>query len=483
VTALVPGGTTPPRRPDGAVSQLNRTVSAAELVDRALSIANLPSVVRVEERTEANLRWANNALTTNGEMRSRRLAVTATAPVDGGTAVGTVTRQIQDLDGVAPIVAAAEAIASSGPPAEDAMPLVDGEPAAGWDAEPAGTSIEVLSDVADALGAAFGKARNLGQLLFGFAEHVVTTTYLGSSTGLRRRGVQPTGRLEFNAKSSDLTASAWAGAATRDFTDLDVAAMHGDLTTRLGWAVNRIDLPPGRYETLLPPCAVADLLIYLHWTAGARDAEEGRNAFSAGDGRTKIGERLSELPIRLRSDPYHAGLECLDFVADTSTMQGTSLAFDGGAPIAPIDWISDGVLRDLVRNRGEAARTGQVATPPADNLIMDGAGTASLADMIASTERGLLLTTLWYIREVDPERLLLTGLTRDGVYLIENGTISGAVNNFRFNESPIELLGRLTEVGASEPTLCREWNDYVNRTAMPTIRVPDFNMSTVSQAS
>ena len=146
----------------------------------------------------------------------------------------------------------------------------------------------------------------------------------------------------------------------------------------------------------------------------------------------------------------------------------------------PTTWISEGVLRELVRNRGQAARTGLAATPPADNLIMDGGGAASLAEMIAATNRGLLLTCLWYIREVDPERLLLTGLTRDGVYLIEDGEIVGAVNNFRFNESPIELLGRLTEVGASEKTLCREWNDYVNRTAMPPIRVPDFNMSTVS---
>jgi predicted Zn-dependent protease len=106
-----------------------------------------------------------------------------------------------------------------------------------------------------------------------------------------------------------------------------------------------------------------------------------------------------------------------------------------------------------------------------------------LEEIIASTERGLLLTCLWYIREVDPERLLLTGLTRDGVYLIENGRVSGAVNNFRFNESPLELLGRISEVGRTEKVLCREWNDFFNRTEMPPIRVPDFNMSTVSQAS
>ena len=458
-------------------------VVTAELVERALALASLPCVVRAEERTEANLRWANGALTTNGEMHSRTLTVTATAPVEGGIAVGTVTRQIQSLDGVGAVVSTAEALASSGPPAEDAMPLVTGTASPGWDAEPAATSIDVLTGVAAELGSAFTRAAELGQLLFGFAEHIVTTTYLGTSTGVRRRGVQPSGRLEFNAKTADLGSSAWVGAATRDFTDVDVAAMHAELTTRLGWAARRVELPPGRYETLLPPGAVADLMIYMHWTASARDAEEGRNAFSAGEGRTKIGERLSELPIRLRSDPYYPGLECPPFVDSTMTMQGTSVAFDGGDEIVPIDWISNGVLRELVRNRGQAARTALAPTIPADNLIMDSGGAASLAEMIAATERGLLLTTLWYIREVDPERLLLTGLTRDGVYLIEGGQIVGAVNNFRFNESPIELLGRLTEVGASEKTLCREWNDYVNRTAMPPIRVPDFNMSTVSQAS
>jgi Predicted Zn-dependent proteases and their inactivated homologs len=112
---------------------------------------------------------------------------------------------------------------------------------------------------------------------------------------------------------------------------------------------------------------------------------------------------------------------------------------------------------------------------------MDGAG-PGLDEMIASTERGLLLTCLWYIREVDPQTLLLTGLTRDGVYLVEGGRVIGAVNNFRFNESPIDLLGRVSEVGRTEHTLSREWSDYFQRAAMPPLRIPDFNMSTVSAA-
>ena len=176
-------------------------------------------------------------------------------------------------------------------------------------------------------------------------------------------------------------------------------------------------------------------------------------SIAAGDGTTKIGQRLAELPITLRSDPLYPGLETVPFVDFTSSVDDTSWAFDGGLPIKETTWIRTGVLHELIRNRAHAVRTGTQPTPPADNLIMDGGGTASLQEMIATTKRGLLLTCLWYIREVDPERLLLTGLTRDGVYLVEDGEVVGAVNNFRFNESPIELLGRISEIGAGRADL------------------------------
>jgi len=460
------------------------SVLPQDLVEQALNSATLPCVVWVTERSEANLRWANNALTTNGEMRSRRLIVTATADVEGGTAAGTVGQEIAAADEVSAVVAAAEQLAGTGRPAEDAMPMVENYAHNDvWSDPPETTSIEVLEELAKGLGVAFDRAEAARQLLYGFAEHAVETIYLGSSTGLRRRGVQPTGRLELNAKTADLAASAWLGRTTRDFFDVDVTEAAEELNTRLGWASRKVDLRPGRYETLLPPAAIADLMIYAYWTANARDAEEGRNVFAAGEGATKIGQRFSELPITLRSDPGYPGLETIPFVNFTSSLDDTSWAFDGGLPINATTWIDHGVLRELIRNRGHAARTGAQPTPPPDNLIMDGGGTASMQEMISNTDRGLLLTSLWYIREVDPERLLLTGLTRDGVYLIENGEVVGAVNNFRFNESPIELLGRISEIGISELTLCREWNDYFNRTIMPTVRVPDFNMSTVSQAS
>jgi predicted Zn-dependent protease len=158
--------------------------------------------------------------------------------------------------------------------------------------------------------------------------------------------------------------------------------------------------------------------------------------------------------------------------------------FDNGLPIQRTDWIEKGRLARLQYHRAAAARSGVQPAYAADNLVLELPGaTDSLDDLIGRTERGLLLTCLWYIREVDAETLLLTGLTRDGVYLVEHGEIVGSVNNFRFNESPVDLLGKTIEAGASQRALSREWNDWLNRTAMPPLRVAEFNMSSVSPAT
>ncbi|MEV4090414.1 metallopeptidase TldD-related protein, partial [Nonomuraea fuscirosea] len=345
------------------------------------------------------------------------------------------------------------------------------------------TDIGVFEAFAPALGDAFAAAESDGRKLYGFAEHSLTSTFLGTSTGVRLRHDQPTGRLELNAKSGDLKRSAWAGVSTPDFTDVDVSALGDGLAQRLEWAKNRVDLPAGRYETLLPPSAVADLMIYLYWSAEARDALDGRSVFAKPGGGTRVGEVLGALPVSLSSDPGAEGVSCAPFVTAHASSRGNSV-FDNGLPLGPTDWIKEGRLEALQQTRYSAELSGLPVTPGIDNLIMSAPGDGrSLEEMIASTRRGLLLTCLWYIRQVDPQTLLVTGLTRDGVYLVEHGEVVGEVNNFRFNESPVDLLGRLTEVGASGRTLPREWNDYFQRTIMPAVRVPDFNMSTVSQAS
>jgi predicted Zn-dependent protease len=200
-----------------------------------------------------------------------------------------------------------------------------------------------------------------------------------------------------------------------------------------------------------------------------------------------VGDRLSSLPFTLYSDPGEPGAECMPFVAAGSSSSESSV-FDNGLPIGHTDWIRDGRLAQLRYHRAGAARSGVPVAPFIDNLVLrsgsgDDPGDGSIDAMVARTARGLLLTCLWYIREVDPATLLMTGLTRDGVYVIEDGAVVGAANNFRFNESPVDLLSRATEVGTPVRTLGRELGEYLNRAIMPPLRIPDFNMSSVSQAS
>ncbi len=206
--------------------------------------------------------------------RGRTLTVVATVDGAQGTASGVVSRSAVTLDDLEPLVRAAEAAARSAGPAETRSRWWRGARLPDFTDAPAETSSAVFGDFAPALGEAFARARAGGRELYGFANHELTSTYLGTSTGLRLRHDQPNGTLELNAKSPDRTRSAWAGRATRDFKDVDPAALDADLAVRLGWAERRIELPAGRYETLLPPTAVADLLIYQQWNAAARDAVE-----------------------------------------------------------------------------------------------------------------------------------------------------------------------------------------------------------------
>lgn len=467
---------------------MSRQLGPQEAVERALALSTADGcVVRVVERSEANLRWANSTVTTNGEMRSRRLAVVSMVGDAAGLATATAEHTGATEDTIEELVRASERAAAGNSAADDSAPLVtpsDGQPGSTrWDEPPEVTTIDVFAKFAPALGEAFARSRGADQLLFGFAEHVVESAYLGSSTGLRLRHDQPTGTVELNAKSADFSRSAWTAVGTSDFSDVDVTALDAGLVRRLEWARRRIDLDAGRYETILPPTAVADLLTLLYAFAGnVRDAEEGRSVFGR-PGGTRLGERLGGLPLTLRSDPAEPGLECAPFVHTAATWLGASV-FDNGLPVTATEWISDGVLNDLVRTRSWAARTGGTPVPMVDNLVLELPGaTATERDLVAGTGRGLLLTCLTYIRAVDPQTLLFTGLTRDGVYLVENGEVVGAVNNFRFNESPVQLLDRITEVGRTERCIGRDINEYFPRTAMPAVRVADFNMSTVSKAS
>ncbi len=451
-----------------------------EIVERALAAAGHlhGCAVLVRQNSEAVLRWANSTMTTNGHSTSGRVTVMAFVAVEGGVAAGvvgsavTVTGPAQLVD----LVAAAEAAARDAGPAQDAAPLAEPSDAdALWDDVAQETSIGVFERLAGDLAGVFdAPARH-----YGFASHEIATLWLGTSTGVRRRWVQPTGSVELNVKSPDLASSAWTGVSTADFADVDAAALATAAARRLEWGARRVTLPAGRYETVLPPSAVADLMIYLAWSMEGRAAQEGRSALSGPDG-LRIGERLTSLPLTLACDPDAPGLEYVPFLATTHSDDGVSV-FDNGVPTRRVDWVHEGVITELAYSRAEAAEFGASFTPPGDNLLLSGGNGGSVDDLVAGTERALLLTCLWYIRLVDPTTLLLTGLTRDGVYLVEHGEVVAEVDhNFRFNFSPLDVLRRATQVGATERTLPREWKDWFTRAAMPTVRVPEFFMSSVS---
>ncbi|WP_148613268.1 TldD/PmbA family protein [Nocardioides rubriscoriae] len=462
---------------------MSAAINPQSLVEQALAASTADEcVVIVRDKTSANLRWANNTLTTNGVMHG--VGVTVISFV--ATATGSVTGSATTPEQVAELVRAADAAARAAGPAEDAQPLVTSDevaPSTDWDDAPEPTDIHVYDAFAPALGEAFGRAEAGGRVLYGFVNHEVTTTYLGSSTGLRLRHAQPTGHYGCTGKNSALTESAWVGGATRDFTDVDALAMDAEVAQRLAWGRRRVDLPAGRYDTILPPSAVADVMIDAYWYAGARDAWEGQSVYSRRPTGTRIGEAIVSPGVHLFSDPAHDRLQCAPFNVATASGSESSV-FDNGLPLGRTDWICDGELTALLQTRHTAAMTGQPVTPAIDNLVLEvDSGSGTIDDLVAGTRRGLLLTCLWYIREVDAQSLLLTGLTRDGVYLVEDGEITGSVNNFRWNESPIDLLRRFSHASATVPSFSREWgDDYFSRTATPALRVPDFNMSSVSQA-
>jgi len=459
---------------------------ADEIVERGLSSAagsreSGECIVIVSETYDADVRFANNTTTTNGVRRDRSINVVRVLDRKGGRVVG-VASGSGPVD-VRDLVAAAEADAKDGDPADDAAELLSGTAQDDFSSPPVTTDLSTYETLLPDLAEAFARARSSKTMLSGFATHAAATAYLGSSTGLRRRVADSSGTFELVARADDGARSAWVGKGTDDFDDISVPELERRIDERLSWSTRRFELPAGRYEVILPPDAVADLVLEIYFAMGGQDAEDGGTVFSRSGGGTRVGERLCGLPFVLFSDPREPGIACPDVLMTGASSSETSV-FDNGAELSRTNWIEDGTLSRLRCHRAGAKRSGTAFSPPIDNLGLEVPGaTGTLEDLVSSTQHGLLLTCLWYIREVDPATLLLTGLTRDGVYLVEDGEVVGAVNNFRFNESPLDLLRDTRSAGGSERALSREWGEWMDRTKMPPLRVSDFNMSSVSQAS
>lgn len=448
-----------------------------ELCEIALSVPGPNArIVIMESTSTASLRWARSMLTTNGDSRSNSLTVISI--VGDRYASGSISAP--DPDRTRDLVARLDAECASARPARDAEPLVsaDGAPDRSWSDPAAITEGTMFAGIARQLGDWFADP---AVEHFGYAEQQSTTTWLATSTGIRRRHVQPNGRLEGTAKSHGRTRSAWWGVSVDYLTGLDLQPGRRSLADGLERQSRRIEVTPGRRDVVLTPSAVGDLMVDLWWSSVAQDALEGRNVFSRPDGGVRLGERIADPRVSLSSDPDDIELATCPF-AVVPVSSAYASVFDSGSPLGHVDWIRDGVLAALIGPRATARETGLPVCLSPGAIRLEAGGEGDLTDLVANVTDGLLITCLWYNRLVDPQTLLLTGLTRDGVYVIRNGEIAGVAGNYRFNDSPVGVLDRIAAASRSHRTLPREFGDYAHRVAMPALHVTDFNLSTRSDA-
>ena len=468
----VSSGEHPQHRPGGLLITLQETI------DRVLRLSKADACIVLARRVASvNIRWAHNTVTTNGDADDAQLSVISIA----GRRVASVTRTYFPADRLEEIVRESEAACERRPEAPDYMPLLDGagEPV-DWNAPPADTDIHIFDPFVPQLGKLYQEARRAGVATFGYSEFQSATTFVGSSTGLRRRYTERIGKVEITGKTPDFARSAWVGQVTHDFLDVDAHEMFETLRQRLDWAAQRIEMPAGSYEVLLEPSPAADLAISAYSFMTRRDADEGHSPYSKPGGGTRIGEPLFG-GATLYSDPAEPGIAAAPFHYGVES-SGASSVFDNGLKLSRSDWVRNGVLQNLITPRYWAAKAGgNAAVPYVNNLVLEGAG-PPMYEMIAQTDRALLVTCFWYIRTVDPQSALLTGLTRDGVFLVERGRVKGAVNNFRWNMSPIAALAQATQTGRCGLALPREHDEFL-RSKAPGLRIERFNMSSVSEAS
>ena len=412
-------------------------ISAQNLIEKILAKASCDEcIVIVKDTTQANLRWASSTLTTNGVIAQRSVTVLAFISTNGSMAAGGVTRTNVDESDIDSILSEALAAAKASGPADDFAPIAKDLTIGNWSAEHIPTGPDVFSKFAPDLGEMMKRSVADKIELFGYAEHTHATTWVGSKGGLRLRNDSPIGRVEMTGKSHQRSRSTWDGIETHDFSNVSVAKIDSAIRQRLSWQEKKIDLPAGRYDTIFPSGSVADLYTYMFWVSGAKDAWQGQSVFSKKGGGTRVGESLAPLKINLYSDPKSKLLPGSPFISHAASSSFSSI-FDNGQPTTRVDWLKDGVLQSLIQTRASSKLTSLPFTPMGDNLFMEVNGASGkLEDLIKKVDNGLLVTTLWYIRMVDPNTLLLTGLTRDGVYFVKNGEVQGATNNFRWNDTP-----------------------------------------------
>jgi predicted Zn-dependent protease len=447
----------------GSSSVMSRDEAQA-LTRRVLSLSSADQTrVTVTSERSGNTRFADGAITTSGSSNNTSVTVTVTF----GRRRASASTNVLDEASLKRTIETASQLARLAPEDPELMPELGPQTYTAVDAFVAETADLDAEARAAAIGRAIGAATAAGKpageiFAAGYLEANARTVAVATSNGLFAYHRTTDADFSVTARTPDGTGSGWAHAGARDWNAVDPAAIGRVAAQKAVASRSPRELPPGMYTAVLEPQAVTDLVPLLAGALNARNADEGRSAFSKAGGGTRVGEKVADERVTLYSDP-----------ADPS-LRGQP--FDGeGLPVRRMVWIEKGVLRNLFYTRFWAEKQGKQPTgfPLAGGLALVG-GSKSMDELIAGCTRGILVTHFFYIRALDPRTVLQTGLTRDGAFLIENGRITQPLKNFRWNESPLLMLNRLEDIGRPEPTAAGR--------LMPALRVRDFNFTSLSDA-
>jgi predicted Zn-dependent protease len=443
-----------------------RRDEAKALTDRALSFSKAEETfVSLNGGERANVRFARNTATTSGASSGYNLAITASF----GKRSGTVTTAEFDDASLQRAARNAAEIAKLSPENPEAMPGIGPQtfaPVKAFFDDAAGASPDWR---ATSVGAAIALSKQKDVVSAGFVETSAQIQAVANSKGLFGFDRYTAADYNLTARTPDGSGSGWASKSYNELRQLDPPKLAAAAIEKAAQSKNPVAIDPGKYTVVLEPAAVADLLAYFIFSADARQADEGRSYFSKKGGGNRIGERVLGENVRIFSDPAHS--------------LAPSVAFDNeGLPIGRNQWVENGVLKDLLYSRYWAQKQGKTPTAGPSNIIMEG-GSATMADLIAGTERGILVTRFWYIRTLDPQTILLTGLTRDGLFLIEKGKVTRPLKNMRWNDSPVTALSSVEAMTPAERAVSGEGIGGGGLALVcPAARLKEFTFSSASDA-
>lgn len=436
---------------------------AREIVDRILDAARADAVtISLASREGGNLRFANNQATTAAELADVTVSVTAAV----GTRRGTADTNGVDPDALRGVVRQAEDAARLAPEDPEYVPPLDPTEFPAPAAFHATTAGYGPAERGAAAVTAIGEATARDTVLAGFIVNYASGLAIANSSGLF--AYHPETWIEYTntARTPDGRGSGWAGVRLHDAAALDAAARARTAAEKALASREVRSLDPGDYPVILEPTAVAVLAGALVGGMSARRAMEGRSYLSAPGGTTRLGERLLAESVTIETQPLTSGTPGLPWAAEQLPARRTV-------------WFDRGVVSALQYDRYWAGKNGEEAVPTSTNLLLHGQD-ATLEDLIRGTDRAVLVTRLWYIRSLNPRDLTLTGLTRDGTFWVEGGRIRHAVNNFRWNESPVRLFAAVEAMTRSERVADADW--VVSPSEVPAVRASSFHFASVSQA-